>query len=373
MEHHVRRRERLAQAVAAAGLGAVFVTKPAHVTYLTGFTGDSSFVVVTPGRTILLSDDRFAGQIGDECPDVEVRLRGHDRNTYQLAAEVIDRLGVRAVGVESAHLTLAEFETMSGLVPTAAWAPTKCFVEDLRVIKDVVEVAAIRAAVAVAGKAFAAFRALLQPGDTEKDLADRMESFVRRAGGTGSSFPAIVAAAERSALPHCPPTHKALDGAGFVLVDWGAKVDGYGSDLTRVLLLPASFDGGQAGRRGDVESRLRSLYTVVSEAQRRAVAALRPGASVKDVDAAARGYLAERGYADKFTHGLGHGLGLETHESPAVRSNSEDVIRAGMVLTIEPGVYVPGFGGVRIEDDILVTADGAEVLSERVPRELELE
>ncbi len=239
------------------------------------------------------------------------------------------------------------------------------FVEKLREVKDETEIAAIRRAIRIAEQGFAALRATVRPTDTEKGRRPTC-STATSAGPAGTGWPSrrSSASATRSALPHATLSNRRLDEAPFVLVDWGARAGLYHSDLTRVLWAP-----GGASRR-TVESRLETMYTVVLQAQTRAIAAVRPGVSVKDVDAAARGHIADAGYGDYFTHGLGHGIGLEVHEAPAVRSNSDDVLAAGMVVTIEPGVYLPGWGGVRIEDDVLVTPDGAEVLT-TVPRRWE--
>lgn len=357
-----RRRADLAHAVRDASLDALLVAKTCNVSYLTGFTGDSSFCLITPTRGILISDDRYRAQIGQECPGLETHIRGHDKNTYQAVGDVVSKLGLRNVGVEAAGVTLEEFERLKGLCPTANLVGTSGLVEKLRAIKDETEVAAIRRAIRIAEQAFTALRATMRPTDTEKELADLLDGYVRRAGGDGMAFPPIVGVGERSALPHSTLSARRVEESPFLLVDWGVRAGLYHSDLTRLLWSP----GGPPRRT--VESRLEKMYTVVLQAQTRAIAAVRPGVSVKEVDAAARGHIAAAGFGDHFTHGLGHGIGLEVHEAPAVRSNSDDVLAAGMVLTIEPGIYLPDFGGVRIEDDLLVTPDGAEVLT-RVPRD----
>ena len=359
-----RRQKSLGRAVKAAGLDALLVAKPVNVSYLTGFTGDSSFALVTPTRTILLSDDRFRIQIEDECAGLEVEVRGHDRNTYQLIGAVVAKRGLTLVGVEAAGVTVEEFESLKELCDRCTLVPRSDFVEKLRAVKDESEVALIRAAIRSAERGFAALRATLRPADTEKEVAALLEGYIRRAGGDGFAFPPIVGVGDRSALPHCPLSDRRVGDADFVLVDWGAKANLYHSDLTRVVWSP------DAKPRKAVESRLRKMYTVVLEAQSRAIAALRPGVHVKANDAEARDFIADAGYGAYFNHGLGHGIGLEIHEAPAIRFNSDDVLAAGMVVTIEPGVYLPDFGGVRIEDDILITPDGSEVLTS-VPREWE--
>ena len=359
---YARRRDDLSRAVRDAGLDALLVAKACNVSYLTGFTGDSSFALVTPSRVVLVSDDRFRIQIGEECPDLEAHIRGHDRNTYQAVGDVVTRLSLRNVGVEASGVTLEAFEKLRGECQSATLGGSTGLVEKLREVKDESELAAIRDAIRVAEQGFAALQATLRPTDTEKDIADLLDMYVRRAGGDGMAFPTIVGVGERSALPHANLSGRRVESSPFFLVDWGARKGLYHSDLTRVRSAPSR----QWSR--DVESRLERVYTVVLEAQARAIAALRPGADVKVVDAAARGYVAECGFGEYFNHGLGHGIGLEVHEAPAIRSNSDDVLRAGMVVTVEPGVYLPGFGGVRIEDDVLITPDGPEVLTS-VPKD----
>jgi Xaa-Pro aminopeptidase len=367
------RRERLARLLADEGIEAFAITNVVNVTYLTGFTGDSSVLVVTSGRSILVSDPRYIGQIADECPDLETHIRPAAQKLPAAVCEVLTKLGCRSVGFESASVTVDELETLSGLAPTIQWKAGRDRVENLRMVKDDFEVAEIREAIAIAERGFTAFRALLRPEDREKYLADALDGFLRHAGATCSSFPPIIAANERAALPHCPPTDRVVGTGGLLLVDWGASGPrGYKSDLTRVLdtRKTSPFASGLAGapeRSG--QPQLERVYEVVLQAQQRAFDAVRPGVQGQAVDAAARAAIAEAGYGEYFGHGLGHGIGLEVHEGPSLRPHSETVLRPGMVVTIEPGIYLPGWGGVRIEDDILVTADGYEVLT-RLPRDL---
>jgi Xaa-Pro aminopeptidase len=357
MNSHARRVRDLVKGVRAAGLEALVVSRSVNVAYLSGFTGGSSFLVVTPKRTILVSDHRFTIQIRDECPTIEAHLRGHQKNTYQALGELLTKLGVRNVGVEASGLSLAEYEMIRSAAPTVNFAPQGGLVETLRAIKDAGEIEILKRAVRMAEDAFVALEATLRDADSEKESADRLDGFIKRLGGTGLAFDPIVGVGDRSALPHCPVGGRAMSEADFVLFDWGAKLDHYHSDLTRV-----RWRRGAKPRR-TVETKMRNIYTIVSEAQTRAIAKLRPGTHVKEVDAAARGTIADAGYGDFFNHGLGHGIGLEIHESPQIRSNSDDVLQAGMVVTIEPGIYLPDFGGVRLEDDILITEDGPVVLS----------
>jgi Xaa-Pro aminopeptidase len=359
-----RRREALASAARAEALHAVLITSPVNVTYLTGFSGDSSYLVLAGDRAILVSDGRFTTQIAEECPGLETSIRPPTQTVAQAAGAVLTKLGVGTAGFESNHLTIAEHEALTAAAPAVAWKPGKDRVEKLRQIKDAGEIVQIRAAIHIAERAFAMFRAFARAEDSEKELADALEAYVRRAGGKGTSFPPIVAVGERAALPHAPPTARRLGEAPLVLVDWGASGPFYKSDLTRVLLRNNNSPAHE------LNTKLTTIYEVVARAQREAIARVHPGVKAGDVDAAARGVIAQAGYADFFTHSTGHGLGLQVHEAPLLKPNADTLLEAGMVVTIEPGIYLPSIGGVRIEDDVLVTADGCEVLT-HVPKDLE--
>lgn len=363
MNHPPQRRERLARLLSEDGVDAFLVSSPVNVSYLTNFSGDSSFLVLGKEKTILVSDGRFVEQIAEECPDLEAHIRTMKQSTPQAVAGVIQKLGLRSVSFDSGHLSVAELETFRELTPSVDWKGTKNRVEKLRAIKDESEIAEIRAAIRFAEKAFAMFKALLRPEDTEKGLTDAMEGYVRRAGAKCGSFPSIIGVDERAALPHAPPTERAVGQAQLLLVDWGAAGRFYKSDLTRVLIARNYSTSSGSDRLGKV-------YTTVLQAQQAAIAAIRPGAKASDVDAAARSVIDAAGFGEYFNHGLGHGLGLQVHEAPSLRTISTDVLEAGMVATVEPGIYLPGWGGVRLEDDVLVTPDGREVLSS-VPKDMD--
>jgi Xaa-Pro aminopeptidase len=351
MDYFPQRRRHLAQHLNLEDLDALLITNPVNVTYLTGFSGDSSYLILSRERTILVSDARYAQQIAEECPGLEAHIRPHSLLLPNATAGVLDKVGTRKIGFESGHLTVGELETYRELVPAIDWKGSRDRVEKLRQVKDPSEVEQIREAIAIAERAFAIFRDKLRPEDNEKDLHDNMEIYIRRAGGRCTSFPSIIAVGERAALPHAPPTSKTVAEAELLLVDWGAKGRFYNCDLTRVL----------ATRK--IAPKLEEVYMVVLRAQAKALQAIHPGAKAKDIDAEARAVIEQAGFGQFFGHGLGHGLGLQVHEGPAIRQTSEAVLEAGMVFTIEPGIYLPDWGGVRIEDDVLVTPDGCEGLT----------
>jgi Xaa-Pro aminopeptidase len=375
MNYLLQRRSVLAQTLKSQGVDGILVTTPVNVTYLTGFTGEDTFFALTSRHEMLISDTRFEEQIKEECSDLDAHIRPHTRTTLEAAAEVLTKTGARSIGVEGNRITLGELEALKQLAPKVAFVSLEGVVEGQRAVKDPSEVEKIRESVRVAERGFRMFVATLREADSEKDMVDALENYVRRAGGRATAFPPIIAVGERGALPHAPPTTKQLGEGSKLLIDWGADLL-YKSDLTRTLRSPF---GTAPSRRNKIERvgyKFEDLYKAVLDAQNAALAAIRGGVKAKEVDAAARKSLAaskidkhpELDLSKFFTHGLGHGIGLEVHEAPKIRSNSEDTLEAGMVVTIEPGVYIPGWGGIRIEDDVLVTNDGYRLLSS-LPRE----
>jgi Xaa-Pro aminopeptidase len=369
---HAARRRSLARRLKSLDLDALLVSNPVNVTYLTGFTGEASYLILGRSRQLLVTDGRFTEQLADECPDLELHVRPPTTTTPPEVVKVLTKLGVKTAGFESRHVTVATLDTWRELAKSIDWSPQAGLVEDMRAVKDDDEVRQIVEAIAIAERAYGMFRAMLGPGATERELCDALEMYVRRSGGTATSFPSIVAAGERSALAHAPPTSRSVESADWLLVDWGAAGTHYKSDLTRMLVTRRSWFRKASRERKRPEPndlKFTKVYSEVQKAQERAIAAIRPGIEAKAVDAAARASLADAGYDKAFTHALGHGIGLQVHEAPDLRASSTDVLKPGMVVTIEPGVYFAGWGGVRIEDDVLVTDSGCERLS-TLPRDL---
>lgn len=369
-DHYLFRRDKLLHQLRQENLTGLLVSNPVNVSYLTGFSGDSSYLVLFRDQALLVSDGRFTTQIAEECPGLNAHIRP-PAHTIQLAVgKILQAEGLDSVAVDGAHLTLADFQTLREQATGIDWKVEAGRVEQWRQIKDDQELTQIRHAISMAERAFAVFRAHLSGSNTEKELADNMEMYVRRAGGTCCSFPTIVAGGERAALPHAHPTDRRVHSVAMVLVDWGAAGTFYKSDLTRVLWnrrkatsLPPN---GADRERPDP----RQLYELVLRAQQRAIDQIRPGVMTGSVDAAARTMISDAGYGDCFSHSVGHGLGLQVHEGPMMRPGSQQILQAGMVVTVEPGIYIPNWGGIRIEDDVLVTADGCEVLTS-VPKDFE--
>lgn len=348
---HSARRQKLLKLFRGAGIDALLVTNPTNVTYLTGFTGDDSYLLLSPRHALVLSDPRYTVQLEEECPGLELAIRQPGTGILELTARQAAALKPKRLGIEAAALSVAAWQELSRQAPQLELAATQGLVEQLREIKDRDEVQAIRQAIDIAQRAFGILRASLRGEQTEKAVADELEHNIRLLGGKGTSFPPIVAVGPRAALPHARPTTQRIDAAPFMLVDWGASGALYKSDLTRVLATSR------------IPPKLERVYRVVLAAQERAIAAIRPGAMCHEVDLAARETIAAAGWGRCFGHGLGHGIGLDIHEGPRLAANQNRPLQAGMVVTVEPGVYLPGWGGVRIEDDVLVTEDGCEVLS----------
>jgi Xaa-Pro aminopeptidase len=359
MHDHARfreRRDRLRHSLRAHELDGILVTSFTNVTYLTGFTGDSSYLLLTQSVELMISDGRYTTQLDEECPGIERFIRGPEITVVDAAIRVLKKAKVGKLGIEGASMTVAAKEKIEKDLPSQTLATTEGAVEELRQIKDKDEVAAIRRAIRHAERAFAVLRATLRGDVTEKQVADDLEHQIRVLGAKQTSFAPIVAVGPQAALPHYRPGGLRIDAAGTVLVDWGADEGLYKSDLTRLLVT------------GKIPPKLESVYGVVLTAQRRAIEAIRPGATCHDVDAVARAVIEAAGYGRRFGHALGHGIGLDIHEAPRVGPDQKPPLKAGMVVTVEPGVYLPGRFGVRIEDDVLVTKDGCEVLSS-VPKE----
>jgi Xaa-Pro aminopeptidase len=336
-------------------LDALLVTHLANIRYLCGFTGTSGVLVVTTGR-VFFTDGRYAEQARSEVQGARVVIAR--KPPLAAAAEWLidhnDKLGrakPRRLGIESEHLTVAERTHLARLLrPDFRLQETRGLVEQLRMVKDADEITRLRAAAALGSRLFDRALEVIRPGVTENEVAAEMEFAARRTGAEEMSFPTIVAAGKRSALPHGRASKAAIPSRGFVVCDFGVILSGYCSDRTRTVHVG----------RPTVEAR--RMYEAVREAQAAAIAKVWAGVSVSEVDAAARNILKREGLARHFTHSTGHGVGLEIHEPPRIAAGQTEILRPGMVITVEPGVYIAGSGGVRIEDMVVVTERGCEVL-----------
>jgi Xaa-Pro aminopeptidase len=347
---------RLRAACARRGPAGFLATHLPNVRWLCGFTGSAGALLALPREAVFFTDFRYRVQSAREVR-ATARVE-HVGGAVQAIAARVRRARVRSVGFEAERMTVAMHAELTAALPGVELVPLRGTVEALRAVKDRGEIASVRRALAVAGRALASTVARLA-GRTEIDVAERLRTAIRREGGEQESFPTIVASGASAAQPHAVPTNARIGGGKLVVIDFGVRLGGYCSDTTR------TYSPG----KWDMKSK--EIYRVVLEAQRAAIATIRPGAKASDVDAAARGVIERAGYGKCFGHGTGHGVGLEVHELPVLSPKSGDILAPGMIVTVEPGIYVEKFGGVRIEDMLLVTQGGAEVLSGAIPKALD--
>lgn len=358
---HARRRDALRDLLREGGLDALLVTDLVNVRYLTGFTGSHAALLVHAGddadggedRTVLATDARYTTQAATQTPGLPVLVE-------RACAPALLRSGGGRIGFDSAHVTVDGHADLVTALADGELARAPGLVETLRAVKDSGEIDALRQACAAADVALAGMISAggLEPGRTEREVARELEERMREAGAEAPSFDTIVAAGAHAAIPHHHPTDAPLADGDLLTMDFGALVDGYHSDMTRTLIVGTPADWQ------------RDLHALVADAAAAGRAALRPGTATRDVDAAARDVITAAGFGEQFVHGLGHGVGLVIHEAPAVSATATATLEAGMTVTVEPGVYLAGRGGVRIEDTLVVTDGGAVPLTQS-PRDLE--
>ena len=350
------RRRALQAKIAARGLAGILSTNPADWLYLTGFTGDAGALVILRGGTALLTDGRFIAQAKEETSGIRV-VKQKGSLTTSVGKLLRDR-GRGKIGFVAAQVSVEQFRALRKAAGTGIrWVAAGDGIGSLRQVKEAGEIAQMRKAALLAGEVLSSALKLLKPGVREIEIAAEIEYQMRKRGASGPAFETIVAFGVRSAHPHARPTEKRLTKNELVVLDLGAILAHYCSDITRTVFV------------GRAPARIRRWYRAVQEAQEAAIAATKAGSTCGDVDAAARGVLARYRLDRYFVHSTGHGLGLEVHEDPRVARGQKHILVPGNVITIEPGVYVPGVGGIRIEDDVAVHAGRTEVLT-RVPRNL---
>ena len=351
MSSFLKRRDRLRKVLRQERVDALLVTNPVNVSYLTGFTGGDSYLLVTQQADLLLSDPRYEEQIGEEAPGVASFIRQPGELLIEITSRELNKLDLKNLAVEGDHVTVNTFDVWQRELNAESLVKASGWVEGLRMIKDRHELLTIRRAIDVAERVFTSLRSQLSARQTEREVANEIERLTRAMGGSACAFKPIVAVGARAALAHAVPGESTLGSSPFVLIDWGAIVDGYRSDLTRVILT------------SKIPTKFAKIYETVLAAQTAAIEALKPGVLVSEIDQIARDVVAAAGMGPRFNHGLGHGIGLDIHEAPRLGKKQDQPLVAGMVVTVEPGIYYAGWGGVRIEDDVLITPSGCEVLS----------
>jgi Xaa-Pro aminopeptidase len=356
------RKRRATAAAKKTGVDSLLITHLPDVRYLSGFTGSNAALVLVGGRSVLFTDGRYTAQAKSEAAGTRVVIA--NKPSVTAACEWMVEAGVKRSGFDASHTTVAGLESMRKAVPAkqrrSFFVALEPLVEQLRQVKDEDEILKIRAAAKLGCKLFDEMLEYLRPGLTEIEVAATLEHRARMLGAEAMSFETIVASGERSALPHGRATSQKLPKRGFVTLDLGVVLDGYMSDMTRTVHL------------GKAQPEQRDVYDAVLEAQEAAVAAVASGVTASEVDEAARGVLRRTGLDQWFTHSTGHGVGLEIHEGPRLAAKQTQRLESGMVVTIEPGVYMPGRFGLRIEDMVLVTAKAQEILTPSIKAWVEL-
>jgi Xaa-Pro aminopeptidase len=343
------RLKKLREVLVDKELDAILISQADNRRYLSGFTGSAGTLLITAEQAILATDFRYFEQMGREAPDFD--LAKIETRFSELLPSLVADLGVHRLGFESQSVTVDELRTWAKGTDEVEWVPLKDAVETIRQVKDEVEIDAMRRSVALTDAAFAHLLDRLVPGMTEREAAWEIESYMRTHGASKVAFPLIVAAGPNGALPHAQPGDGVIEPGAPVVIDIGCVLDGYCSDMTRTICL------------GQPSAKYLEVWDIVLKAQEAAEANIRAGTNSVEADAFARDIIAEAGYGDYFGHGLGHGVGLAVHEGPRASKLGEDVYAAGMILTVEPGIYLPGAFGVRIEDLVIIREGHVEILT----------
>lgn len=345
---------KLRNAFGEAGIDGILLTNQHSRRYMTNFTGTAGVVLISNERALFITDFRYVEQAQKQAVGYEIVQ--HTGTIIEEVAKQVKDLGIQKLGFEQDTLTYSSYTAYKGEVD-AEFVATSGIVEKLRLIKTDSEIKILKEAAQIADAAFEHILSFIRPGVSEIEVSNELEFFMRKQGATSSSFDIIVASGLRSALPHGVASEKLIEKGDFVTLDFGAYYKGYCSDITRTIAV------------GEPSDKLKEIYNIVLEAQLRGVSDIKAGLTGREADALTRDYITEKGYGEYFGHSTGHGIGLEIHEAPSLAFRSETVLEPGMAVTVEPGIYIPNVGGVRIEDDIIVTAEGNEVLT-KSPKEL---
>lgn len=340
--------QRLRDVMDSKGLEALWIESEFNRRYLTGFTGSAGYVLITKDRAILLTDFRYMTQAPQQAVDFEVIEHAKVSDTLR---GLLSDMNIKQLAFEQDHMTYVAYTTLAQELSPVELVPVSSIVEDIRMIKDAEELQIMREAADLADRTFSHILNYLKPGVSELDISLEMEFFMRKNGASSTSFDTIIASGERSALPHGVASEKLLQPNELITMDFGAIYKGYCSDITRTVML------------GTPSDKQKEIYNIVLESQLYALEHIRPGMTGREADALSRDIITKYGYGPNFGHSLGHGVGMEVHEFPRLAKTGDTVLTPGMVVTVEPGIYVPGFGGVRIEDDIIITETGIEIIT----------
>lgn len=345
----MQRLTRLREKFKENDIDGLLVTSNYNRRYITGFTGTAGVALITATSAKFITDFRYVDQASEQAVNFEIVQ--HKASLLEEVASQLNELGIKKLGFEKAHVSYGQFEEFKQQFKEITLVPISGMIENLRLIKDDQEIKILKEAAQIADNAFAHIVKYIKPGLTELDVSNELEFFMRKQGAVSSSFDIIVASGIRSALPHGVATNKVIKKGELVTLDFGAYYKGYCSDITRTVAI------------GKPSSELEKIYNTVLEAQLKGMKGIKPGMTGKEADALTRDYITEQGYGEYFGHSTGHGLGMEVHEGPGLSMKSDTLLEPGMVVTVEPGIYISGVGGTRIEDDTVITENGNETLT----------
>lgn len=346
--------EKLRKKMQEENLDSFLITSPYNLRYLTNFTGTTGLVVITLEKAFFITDFRYTEQAAAQAQGFEIIKNVGP--IFEEVADLVQKEGLRELGFEETTVSFLEYSVLEEIID-AQLIPISGMIEELREIKDEEEIAIIEKACSIADLAYDHILKMIQPGMTEIEVANQLDFYMRSLGASGVSFETIVASGLRSAMPHGVASKKIIEQGDLITIDFGCYYEGYVSDMTRTFAI------------GDPGEQLKEIYQIVLEAQLAVLEVAKPGVTGKQLDAVARDYITKHGYGEAFGHSTGHGIGLEIHEGPNVSVRAEKQFVPGNIITDEPGIYLPGIGGVRIEDDLLITSDGNRVLTHS-PKEL---
>jgi Xaa-Pro aminopeptidase len=340
--------QKVRESFSKLGIDGLLITSNYNRRYISNFTGTSGVVLIGLAGAKFITDFRYVEQASKQCAGFDIVK--HEGSIPEEVAKQAEALGIKKLGFEQDHVTFSSHRTFEKAV-NAELVPVSGLIEKIRLIKTDAEIKILKEAADIADAAYKHILEFIRPGLSELEVSNELEFFMRKAGATSSSFDTIVASGYRSALPHGVASEKIIEKGDFITLDYGAYYKGYVSDITRTLAV------------GEPDPKLKEIYQIVYDAQHLGVEGIKPGMTGKEADALTRDYISEKGYGEYFGHSTGHGIGLEVHEGPALSFKSDTVLVPGMVVTVEPGIYIPGLGGVRIEDDTLITEKGNETLT----------
>lgn len=350
----MERIKKLREKMESENLTAFFVTELKNIRYLSNFTGSAGAILVTMEKAYFITDFRYTSQASQQAEGFELRI--HQTGINQEVYEILQAEKIQTVGIEAINMNVQQYLAIQDLF-TAQIKPTTAFVEELRQVKDDSEVELIQKACEITDQAFNHILTFIKPGVSEIEVANELERFLKSKGASAMSFETIVASGVRSSMPHGVASNKIIETGDVVTLDFGCYYQGYTSDMTRTIAV------------GSISEKMQEIYDIVLAAHQKVIEGAKAGMTGKEIDALARDYISEKGYGEYFGHSTGHGIGLDVHEMPAISWKNEQPIKIGMVITNEPGIYLPDIGGVRIEDDLLITDSGNESLN-RSPKEL---